>query len=381
MDRDGRVSDQGETPVASRSRAGIAARSYEEHGVEGITALSRAAGIPPEDNPLIPIFRRMVQPWGSRAIGERPLRWSDASNDGTPYEYSVAFGAHLPEMRFMVEAQGEAPDLCSNQHAGRALSERLGRELGVPLDRARRIEDLFLPREPRGIFAAWHAVAWKPGSAPAFKVYYNLLAQGPEASAQLLEEALTRLGLAPSYRAYCRDASGRGPELDQPIYFSLDLASGPEARVKVYRRHRGATAADIEAACAAAPSHRPGDGAALCRIAGGGDGPFDRRPPITCLSFVEGETAPSAVTVHFPICAYADDDSVAYDRIRALLVSHGLQTAHYESMLRAFASRPLAAGNGLQSYASLRRYRGTPRVTVYLGPEAYSPVVARVPQA
>src|SRR5690242_9894703 len=113
------VRPKGSTP---RDRACLAERSLVDYGQEGLGALLDAAGVKDAQSPLVDAFELMTDPWGEQPVGEQPRFPSDASNDHTPYEYSVAFGAGAPEIRFMVEAHGEALDLGARQSAARALT-------------------------------------------------------------------------------------------------------------------------------------------------------------------------------------------------------------------------------------------------------------------
>lgn len=356
---------------STRVRAHLAERSLLDYGHEGLAALLDVDGVEADESPLFQAFESMTAPWSTQLLGERPRFPSDASNDHTPYEYSVAFGAGAPEIRFMVEAHGEGFDLPSRQRAGQALTRRLAREYGVQLDRFERVEALFFPAQPEGVFAAWHAVCGRPGAPLEFKLYLNLQCQGRAAAPRLLEEAMTRLGMSRAFHAAYGAGAGRLRPSDELVYFSLDLSARKEARVKVYCRHRAVSAAQLEVIAARARNHRPGDATLLCRTMTGKSGPFLEKPVITCFSFVEGDVGPSAVTLHFPVSAYASDDLVASERIGAFLSASGLSTFAYDEAVRRFTTRPLDAGSGLQSYCSFRREKGEPRVTVYFGPEAY----------
>src|SRR5262249_26816271 len=141
-------------------------------------------------SPLSSAFRLMVDPWGNRVIGDAPREPSEASNDGTPFELSIAWGRSGPELRVMVEALGEEATLRSRQRAGRMLSRRLGTDVGVAMERLLAIEPLFYPDVPEGSFAAWHAAAWQPGwLEPRFKVYWNLQCGGRDRARSLLGAA------------------------------------------------------------------------------------------------------------------------------------------------------------------------------------------------
>jgi hypothetical protein len=103
----------------------------------------------------------------------------------------------------------------------------------------------------------------------------------------------------------------------------------------------------------------------------GGDERLTSRAPFTCGSFLEElDDRPAATTLYVPICAYARDDEEARLRVRDYLVGQGSDPALYEAILRGFATRPLDAGVGMQSWVAHRRYEGRARLTVYLGTEA-----------
>src|SRR5262249_46491825 len=115
-----------------------------------------------------------------------------------------------------------------------------------------------------------------------------------------------------------------------------------------------ATIDDLEHAVSAAKGFVRGRVAEFC-AAMAGDGPYTAKGPSTCLSFVEREgEQPSASTIYVPINEYASDDRVARDRIAAYLNRYRLPASAYLGPLEAFADRPLDAGSGMHSYASMR---------------------------
>ncbi len=100
---------------------------------------------------------------------------------------------------------------------------------------------------------------------------------------------------------------------------------------------------------------------------------FDGRGPFTCYAFVEGSGAePRSVTTHFPVNGYAESDQQIRDRVVGAQAVLGMESGAYLRSLAAMAARPLAAGVGMQSYASVR-WVDPPRMTVYLPCEAYAP--------
>jgi hypothetical protein len=70
---------------------------------------------------------------------------------------------------------------------------------------------------------------------------------------------------------------------------------------------------------------------------------------------------------------YAASDQQIRDRVVAAQAVLGIESGPYLRALAAMAERPLAAGVGLQSYASVRWLSGPARMTVYLPCEAYAP--------
>lgn len=336
-------------------------------GAERIHALCRALGFSQEEEQrMVEVFALLSTSWGRLPAGNAP-RWpSDITDDGTPFEFSLAIDGEEPELRFLIEAQTpESPTLASNWFAGWAMCERLEREFGVSLERLRLIEELFVPTSACPRFALWHAVCFREGRAPDFKVYLNPLAWGREQAHALVAEAMRRLGMAESVR-YLPE---RAPQ-DTPIYFSLDLAARQGARVKVYTAHREVTASRVEAVLRQAPGYEPGLVEGFCRAMAGSEGPYSTRPVQTCLAFAEGSPLPSMGTVYFPVRTYTGDDRAVRDRVLAFL--HPEAAAFYARALEAFAARPLEAGIGMQTYVSLRQHRGQRRLTVYLAPEVYT---------
>ena len=354
-------------------RNGIANLSFADFGADRLSRLYQAVGQKEHARDAAVAFREVVAPWGERAIGASPLWPSDIVDDHTPFELSMTLGGRQSEVRVLVEAQGATPTLRAQQKAGKALSERLERDFGANLERLRLVEDLFLPEDPSGSFAVWHAISFRGQHQIDSKVYLNLQARGRSLAPALAEEALVRLGLGRAWPSFTRIAARRGEDADELLYFSLDLAATPEARVKIYLRHHRATAQDLEAALALAPQLESGHAARMIHALGGGEGPFATRAIVSCFSYVDGDVErPSEATLYFPIGSYVAHDLEATTRISAYLKEIGVSTSAYEAAVEAMAWRPLDRGVGLQSYVSVRHKHGQPRLTMYFSPEAYS---------
>jgi len=309
------------------------------------------------------LFRKLAVGWGGRPAQAKP--WpSDVTDDHSPFELSIAIDGDLPEIRFLVEAQGEAPSLRSNWEAGLRVNERLAAEHGVPMDRFAAVADLFAVGPRSETFGIWHAVCLQPGREPRFKVYLNPRAKGADQSAFVLETAMTRLRMETALR----NIPPLGPH---NRFFSLDLAANPRARVKIYAAHPNATPEEVEAAVAMVPGPGPGRAAAFCRAMAGSNGPFDDRPVFTCLSFCENASAPTSATVYFPVRAYAEHDGVVRDRILRFVESPKAAVMYRSALNAAASHRELDTGVGLQTYVSIRLEPDCDRFTVYFSPELH----------
>lgn len=352
-------------------RAPIPWQSLQSFGSERLDALCHAVGFGAGDSRTVRrTFELMCGAWGQRPLGERQTWRSDITDDHTPFELSLALEEDQPEVRFLLEAQGQPTTLRSSWEAALALNARLQRELGVPLERFEQVKELFEPVDAGARFGLWHAVCVAPGGAPAFKVYLNPLARGPEGAEALVRQALERLGCAEAWHFLSTVAMRRGSR-DQPIYFSLDLSSHRAARIKVYLAHREATAEDIDRVMSLDREYVPGESRDFCQRLQGATGRFlGTRPTLTCLSFTSDDPGrPSSVTLHLPIRCYAANDADALRRIRPLLEPE--TRVLLERAVAALARRPLEDGVGLLQWVSLRRQGGGRRHTLYLATEAY----------
>jgi DMATS type aromatic prenyltransferase len=332
-------------------------------GVQRLHSLLRAldyeaARVPPVEQ----VFRMLADSWGDAVFGGVPRWASDITDDCTPFEFSVAIDGETPELRFLVEVQGAAPSLSANWHAARAMNGRLATSFGVPLERLHAVEDLFAPTAETRRFTMWHAACFPRGGPPTFKIYLNPQARGWAEARSLVESAMGRLGFL---GARLPAASPH----EEICYFSLDLSTHREARVKVYTAHYNTSAEQVEAAISEAQGYVPGQAVEFCQALSGAQQRFEARPILTCLSFVQGSATPTTGTVHLPVRAYAHHDGIVRDRVLAYMPEQGKRI--YQRTLEAFANRRLEDGVGMQTYVSLRQERGRRRLTVYLAPEIY----------
>ena|GEM_PF-576496 len=352
--------------------------TYVEAGVEKLTALCNAVGMKDKTAQAIEIFRAMTTSWGDKKVLKHNTTanidtsvWqSNVSDDGAPFEFSIALDAKQTEIRVLVEAQGREPNLQSNWQAELNLNQQLAENFNVSLDRFQQIQDLFIPTDSDAKFSMWHSACFYPDKEPAFKLYLNLQSQGRSKAAAIFEESLVRLGFSRVWSALAEIAAQRGPDKDEFVYFSLDLASHSNARVKAYLRHHDATVDDLEQALSVAQNYVPGDVTEFCQAISDGQKVFSAKPAISCFSLIEGDDeTPSKGTLYLPISNYAPNDRVVRDRLDRYFTQHGIPVSAYNSAIRSVASRPLEAGIGMQSYISFRREKQQQRLAVYLNPE------------
>lgn len=297
----------------------------------------------------------------------------DVVDDGTPFELSLALGCGAQEVRMRVETAHDKPSLAGRWQAARSLGTVLRERHGANLARLDRVIDLFEPRSEHARFAMWYAVGFRPGRAPAWKVYLDLRARGRDNARAVLDEAVDRLGLAAELAAAhpgaMREAGGRDA-LDEPVYLAIDLAAHGAAHAELYVRHHHATAADLARAICEAGGASADEIRAFCTAVLGHAGPYRARPPVSCRALIAGR-GPAGPALHAPIACYVRDDAEASGRVLRWLDRVGLDTMAYQRALAAFARRPLDAGVGMHSCVAFERDAGRPMLTVSLAPEAY----------
>jgi DMATS type aromatic prenyltransferase len=344
--------------------------TYIEAGVEKLTALADAVGLKDKLPQIIEIFRAMTTSWGERKVGEKSSWQSDVSDDSAPFEFSIALDPQKTELRVLVEAQGNDPNLQSNWQAGLDLNQYLAENFNISLDRFQQIEDLFVPTNPEAKFSMWHAACFYIDKDPAFKLYLNPQSQQTSRAAAVIEESLVRLNFPRAWMGLAEIAAQRGPDKDEFTYFSLDLASHPKARVKIYLRHYDATAEDLEQALSLASNYIAGDATEFCQALIQEQGRFTAKPMASCFSFIEGnDERPSSGTLYIPIGHYTTSDRAVTDRVQEYFNQHHLSDSTYNTALQAFGIRRLDSGCGMHSHISLRRENQQRRVGVYLNPE------------
>jgi DMATS type aromatic prenyltransferase len=318
------------------------------------------------------VVQELLMPWGELPIGPTPLTSSKITDDHGPIEFSLAFHGPKPEVRLLFEPLGRNASMIDHwEHACR-LNERLGRRGDVDLERLARIQDLFAPRAKDAHFVMWHSLCVAAEGKPRFKIYLNPQAQGRERAPFVVAEAVRRLGFS---RA-CAEQVSRLRRIDDELrFFSLDLDPSSDARVKIYKVHHAAARSDIECELAVAQHASPQALSEFWQAFAPGSDVCRGLPISTYLSLTSDSEQPTTATMHFPVRGYAQTDQQIYERVCAFL--RGPECGAYQRAIAAFATRPLDAGIGMQSYVSLRQHAGPRRITIYLSPELYRVEPAR----
>ncbi len=348
-------------------------------GAKGqLAQLCAVLGIQTREAEIFDFMHLLLGPQAGREVTTQRFP-SFVCDDHSPFEFSLCIDGRGTQLRVMMETIGEEPTLASTQAASVAMTATLAKRLKLPLARLRLIEDLFIADHPHGPFARWHALEFHRDRPPSVKLYLNPQIRDPSQGAAVIEEALSRLGLAHAW-ADVRRRARRGDD-DEFKYFSLDLDDGPTARVKVYVRHHRLSCAELESYFAQTREYTPGAATDFCRAMLGPAERFDGKPVITCLAWADPSQPPKP-TLHAPIAGYVADDAESRSRIVAFMTGKGLPTASYEGVLAALgpaATHP--PSTPIQSYASVRWDAGGPRMTVYMSPNAYAEHATAEPTA
>lgn len=352
--------------------------TLRDREVERLADVSRVLGFDEAaTRSMREVFLALSESWGQLPAGGTPPWPSDVCDDHSPFEVSVAINGRGPQLRVLVEPMDAPPSHSASLAAGLRLRKKLEQNLvpnlAVDFSRLRALEDLLLPPEIKGRFAAWYAVGFERERAPILKGYFNLGVQGPARAPQIAEEALHRLGFHKAWPLMAEILGRREVGAEEVVYFALDLSPVAGARAKLYFRHHTPTAAFLEEVSSVARYHQPGAVAEFYRqLSGGSEGPYNGKGAVTCFSFTDPSDArPTTATSYIPVTHHARDDAEIRGRITRYLQAQGLDTAPYLRMLEAYASRPLEDGTGMHTYVAMR-WKGKPRVTVYFSPEVYS---------
>ncbi|MET8827866.1 tryptophan dimethylallyltransferase family protein [Streptomyces sp. NPDC004610] len=331
----------------------------------------------------------LLRPWGDRPIGSRCPAPSFVAADGFPAELSVSWRGARPEVRVLFESLGTDPTPYGCQEAGRRLTRRLARRPGTDIARCLRVEELFLSPAPEpGRPTIWHSLARRPGEQPRYKVYFNPQAQGRDRAAEVVGEAMGRLGLAAAWAPVGRRAgelARRGHELE---FFALDLTGGDSARVKVYFRHHALAIEELDTVAALARHHDPERAARARALIYGRDSGTVHNEPMTCLAFRAGagtigssagsstgsstgfssrsstgsstgsssglSAGPDEANLYLRLPGNTLTDTEATARITRLMRLEGVDPRPYAGMVRRLTTGLPAGAGGLQELCSFR---------------------------
>ncbi|WP_235921514.1 tryptophan dimethylallyltransferase family protein [Lentzea tibetensis] len=307
-----------------------------------------------------------MSPWGDRAIGEHCNCPSYVSRDGFPIEFSISWRQGVPEIRILFESLGDEPTPAACQQAGRDLTRALVAKPGVSIDRYDLVEDLFVTDDPRPYRpTVWHSLAWRPGSFPHYKVYFNPQVRGVANTGDVVAEAMGRLGLAEAWEPVGEEyeqLSSRGHVID---FFALDLRKDDNARVKVYFRHPDVDLSELDRIASLARHHDSARAHQTYRAVYG-DAVTTANEPMTCLAFRRGVPEPEQANVYLRLPGNAETDGDAARRVADVMRSEGLDPESYLDTVSALAPLPVDETAGMHELLSFRtRADGAADLGVY----------------
>jgi DMATS type aromatic prenyltransferase len=330
------------------------------------------------------VFALLSKPWAAWDAGATPPWPNDITDDGSPFEFSLAMSPDgATDLRMLVESQLPSQSPTSTWTAGLALNARLqeaqaafGFDPRVDLTLFDNVRDLFAPDSSTagGRFSLWHAAVLAADGRTSFKAYLNPQLRGVEQAGRVTGEAFQRLGLGHRWD-WIATLIGAADSQAQVKYLSVDLVAPAAARVKVYACFPSLRSSAIAGLIGAAGG---GDLTSALELLMGSERQRSSRPILVCFAFRAGpgacqrEGMVAEATAHVPIRHHVAHDGESLARLSQLL-----SPAHAERLTdaaSAMAERPLQMGRGLVTYASVRMedQAAGPRVTAYLAPEVYA---------
>ncbi|KAI0450464.1 beta-eliminating lyase [Xylaria acuta] len=328
-----------------------------------ISHLSRAIG---QDGvsktKLLNALLLLADEWGQTMVPRSidPSCWvSSISNDRSPFEYSVVLDQATgdAELRLLIEAQSEGHSQSQLQERALHLNEAIMMRHGatVSLDSFELVRDILMPKESEGSFAAWHSCAVSK-SGPKWKIYLNPCASGRHNALFSSRTTFERLGMASEWELVERTMT----PTDSVAYISLDLTSDQaDARVGVYIAHELASAREIARKHEAICSHVCAfEIQRFCESMAGSLGPYTGKPLLSSFAFTSNPRGRSVGTIHFPVSAYANNDSEIQQRVEKYMLAKSVPSIfaeRYRKAVSAVQRRPLAQRHGLHTWVSLKQ--------------------------
>ena len=366
-----RLDCAGQSTVTRSERvlAKVWSPTLRELGLAKLRALSAGLDLSPaQTDRARQLFDLLTAPWSSWRAGHAPPWPNDISDDGSPFEFSLAFAPEATEVRFLVESQRRPITVSSSFDAGLQLNQRLRAE-GADLALFEAVQSGFVPGVEPLRFSLWHAAVLRPSGSTTFKAYLNPRAAGAGAVEQTLAQAMLRAGLAAAWASF-RARLAAANHLPEFKYFSVDLQEPGVARVKVYFSLRSTELSAVVRCSREIAGMDPSHELSIL-MDDLDDAP---RPILLCCAFTKNSACPE-LTLHVPIRWAVPHDEEAVRRVSQLVTAAEAQQLRRAA--QAIAGRPLEAGRGLLTYASFRRDTAGLRVTVYLSPELYSIMTPR----
>jgi Tryptophan dimethylallyltransferase len=305
--------------------------------------------------------------WSDARVEDFDRHHSFTANDGSPVEFSFAVSKASAAARVLFEPLDGSARPFSSAREGWAAAQRIRQVAGIDVGRFWRIKDLFSGAADGASFAMLYSAELDArAEVPLFKVYLNPSGQGSD-PAKVVGAAMARLGMADRWAALYRhlDRSTRGQAGPEIALFALDLGDSPDARVKIYLRHAGCAAAEIDQAISFAGDHRPGWFTEILYCLYGDGVARLAKSPMTCLAFTENTIRTCSATLYCPLDPNLASDAVADTRIGAVLDTVRIDPGIYRVARHTICGSELAGSNRL-SWVSFKR-PDDPVMTVYAG--------------
>lgn len=350
--------------------APLAERSFSDVATTNIRDLCKVLQLPDacarSADALIPLLQGA---WAQRRFGIAPPTTSDITDDGSPFEYSVALGTGMREVRLLLEPQGQPTTPQASWTEAWATLRSLQQRGLVHLSTAEAVRDIFEPRAHSARFGLWLATALRPDVTPLIKVYFDPAAAGAEYRHTLVAEAMGRLGLATGWAWLNHHVLDR-PDIQIEL-FSLDLTRDDNTRVKIYTTAATRDPGAVEALVTPLPGYLSGTAQKFCTDLLGASIVFDQRLPQVCWCLtLRAPGRPANGTLYLPVRCYTSDDETALRRIKRALPHP--EAVALDRAVRKIARRDLTAGPGIIAWASTRLIADPPHITAYLSVEGYT---------